>query len=589
MILAAIDFLNNNWLKIVFFLLLLAAFVTFLFYIYYKFIQKEKSFKDSLNEAKLLQIAITIDLEEKIVEKYYLYDQSHKDEIVSLDEFFVRFDKTNAEKLNNWLGHIARVTDFSKTRRIEVVMYDNNCRGVYLVELESYNAEQKKYYLIFKDMTESINVFRRVGKISVVTDNEDFYNKANERLCVVDDNANNFLVAIKYKEQSFATKELQSDILHLVEDSIYNKIDKMKFDNELLCLTSNGTFLLFSANVVNIKKYKHHIKKLLLLNSGVYNIIQNRFSYTINLVAGYTRIHKDERISIDKTLEAETAANVLMNKGRFVERMQLFDENLQNVHTVLNNKLLAVEKVVTQNLFSLNLVPIIKTKSKFVSGYYVSITLPHSLNMDLTEFMNLIKQRSFRFRFYTQVFEQMLKITDVSNKVFYFSFDFENLKSIMEAYQSNEEYSQLNFYFCVEFSNITMQNTDLITIEKKLASFKENANIKFGITYNTLTTIYLNDKIYSKTNVVLLSGQLIEQSLDQHTNESLIDVYTKVAASYNQEVIGLNVNSLAIYEILNHYKVSKVGGSFLTPYVENDRIVDKSILKVLSEIENRTY
>lgn len=172
MILAAIDFLNNNWLKIVFFLLLLAAFVTFLFYIYYKFIQKEKSFKDSLNEAKLLQIAITIDLEEKIVEKYYLYDQSHKDEIVSLDEFFVRFDKTNAEKLNNWLGHIARVTDFSKTRRIEVVMYDNNCRGVYLVELESYNAEQKKYYLIFKDMTESINVFRRVGKISVVTDKD---------------------------------------------------------------------------------------------------------------------------------------------------------------------------------------------------------------------------------------------------------------------------------------------------------------------------------------------------------------------------------------------------------------------------------
>ncbi len=589
MVLAANEFLNNNWSKILFALLLLATFAFLAFYIYFKFIKKEKSFKDSLNEAKLLQIAITIDLEEKIVEKYYLYDQTHKDEIISLDEFFVCFDKTNAEKLNYWLGHIARATDFRKTRRVELVMYDNNSRGVYLVELESYNAELKKYYLIFKDMTESINVFRRAGKIPVVTDNEDFYNKANERLCVVDDDANNFLVAIKYKEQSFAAKELQSDILRLVEDSIYKKLDKMKFDNELLCLTSNGTFLLFSTNVVNVKKYKSHIKKLLLSNSGVYNIIQNRFSYTVNLIAGYTRIHKYEKISIDKTLEAETAANVLMNKGHFGERLQLFDDNLQNVHTVLNNKLLAVEKVVTQNLFSLDLVPIIKTISKTVSGYYVSIHLPHSLNMDLSEFMNLIQQRSFRFRFYTQVFEQMLQVKDYKNKTFYFSFDFENLKSVMDAYQSNEQYSQLNFYFCIEFSNITMQNTDLITIEKKLASFKENANIKFGITYNTLTTIYLNDKIYAKANVVLLSGQLIEQSLDRYTNESLIDIYTKVASSYNQEVIGLNVKSLAIYEMLNHYKVSKVGGSFLTPYVEDNKINDKSILKTLSEIENRTY
>jgi len=183
----------------------------------------------------------------------------------------------------------------------------------------------------------------------------------------------------------------------------------------------------------------------------------------------------------------------------------------------------------------------------------------------------------------------MLKVTDYKNKTFYFSFDFENLKSVMDAYQANELYNQMNFYFCIEFSNITMQNTDLITIEKKLASFKENANIKFGITYNTLTTIYLNDKIYAKANVVLLSGQLIEQSLDRYTNESLIDIYTKVASSYNQEVIGLNVKSLAIYEMLNHYKVSKVGGSFLTPYVEDNKINDKSILKTLSEIENRTY
>ena len=200
-------FLSEYWMWIILILLILLSLSLLAFYIYKEFVEPERSFKDNLNEAKQVQIAVHIDMEEKKVEKYYLYDQTHKDECISLDEFYVRFDKNNAEKLRKWLNNITKVTDFNKTRRIELVMYDNNnTRGVYLVELDSYNDENKRFFLTFKDMTDSINVFRRAGKISVTHENEQFFEKANERISVTDDEACNYLVAIRYKDYEFANK-----------------------------------------------------------------------------------------------------------------------------------------------------------------------------------------------------------------------------------------------------------------------------------------------------------------------------------------------------------------------------------------------
>ena len=77
--------------------------------------------------------------------------------------------------------------------------------------------------------------------------------------------------------------------------------------------------------------------------------------------------------------------------------------------------------------------------------------------------------------------------------------------------------------------------------------------------------------------------------MDNYSNESLIEVYTKVAASYAQEVIGLNVTSLAVYELFKHYNVKQVGGIYLTPYIINDKIEDKFFLRSLQEIEKRSY
>ena len=585
-----VDFLNNHWFEIVFVVLLLAIIVFLVFFIYFKFVKKESSFKESFNDSKLLQIAITIDLEEKTVTKYYLYDQNHKDEIITLDEFYTRFDKTNSEKFKDWLDAISVMSVFNQTRRKEIVMYDSdNSQSIYLVELESYNPEAKRYYLIFKDITKSQDVNDRLHKTSIEYANETFFSKANERLLVVDENATSFLVAIKYREYPFAIKELPSGILESLETTIYKSIEKMKFENDLLCL-NNDTFLLFSANVVNIKKYKHHIKKILQENSGVYNLFGNRFSYTINLVAGYTTIEKDvSELQAEKIFEAENALEFLLSKNHSSERLQLFDKKLKELNTLKNNKLLAVDNVVTKDLFSVELEPIIATENKDVCGYNVNISIPHALNMELKEFIELVKMGTFTTTFYINVFAKIRDYIGIDNYKIYLSFDFESLNDVMAAYYSNSEFSKLNINFCLEFSNATMQKTDFTTIEKALTIYKKNRNMHFGITYSTLNSIYLNDKIYSKADTVLLKGQVIEQSLDKYNNELLLEVYTRLAKSYNHDIIALNVKSLAIYEMLKHFKIKKVCGSYLTPYVAGDKIVDKPILKVLSDIESKNY
>lgn len=584
-----VDFINKYWILIMLGIVIVTLLIT-LFFIIYNYSNKPKTFKDNLYQTKTRNISITIDLEEKIVEKFYLYDQNKKQEIIPLAEFYVRFDKKNVEKLKNWLADIAVNHDFNRTRRIELVMYNaNNSRHIYLVELDGYNAENKRYFLTFNDVSDSISVLRRVEKSVNLTKKEDFYNRVNERLLVCDENSNNFLVAFKIKEYEYTQRELQSSFVDLIFDNVCARILEVKSDNEIIQRGDKGVIYLFSSNIVNVKKFRKHLKNIINTCSGEYNIVTNKFSYTISLVAGYTKISENEKLTFDKTLEAEEAANAIVSKGRFSERLQFFDNNLKVEFNLKNNKLLAVEKVVTETLFSVNYIPIIDTETKTVSSYYVKIGLPHALNMSVNEFKELVKERYFRATLYSKIFSLILRHKDAYTKPFFFSFDFDDIEKVMEAYESNDNFKNIDIYFCLEFSNTTMQNNDLITIERIIAHYKKYNNVKFGINYNTLTALYLNAKIYSKADVVLLSGQLIEQSMEKYSNESLIEVYTKVASSYSQKVIGLEVTSLAYYELYKHYNVRNVGGIFLTPYIVNDKITDKFFLRSLQDIDNRTY
>ena len=115
------DYLSEYWFYIVLIVSILLFVGILLYYLYQKFFVNQQSFKENFTDAKQIQMAICIDLDEKKVEKYYLYDQTNKNEIVALDEFLVHFDNSNADKLKSWLTMISRVTDFNKTRRQEFV------------------------------------------------------------------------------------------------------------------------------------------------------------------------------------------------------------------------------------------------------------------------------------------------------------------------------------------------------------------------------------------------------------------------------------------------------------------------------------
>ena len=587
MIFAFYDLLSKYWVVTVLALLVLLLLILFFLMIYYKRINKEKSFKQNFEATKYSQFSIVIDLEEKIAERYYLYDQANPFERLPLDEFYVRFTIEHSSNLKNWMEDIKTKTDLSTVARQELVMYDkNNVRRIYLAELENYIPEYNKFYFIFKDITDTPQVLRRSQKRIPSISENDYFTKVNERLSVCDEGSSNFFVAIKYQEREKLEKELHPETIKLIYEKIYQNIILYKSDNELLFL-ANQSIYLFSCSVVNVKKYKKHLKNIISKCSGEYNIVN--FTFTITLVAGYTKIASNETMNFDKTLEAAVAANTLMDKGKFAEKIQLYDDELKEKATIKDNKLLVAEKVVTEGLFSLNYVPILGVSRKKVMGYAIQIGLPSALHMEVSEFIGLLKQISFRSAFYTRIFDIVLKHKDALEKPFYLSFDFDDLEKVVEAYKNNKDYSNVQYYFCVEFSTDTLRNNNLIEIERKLIKNKEKNKFKLGITYNTLNTIYLNDKIYSKARVVLLTGQLIEHALDNYKNASLLELYTKVANSYHQEVIGLNVSTLATYEILTHYNVKKIGGYLLTPHIVDGAISDKFLLKKLKDIDSKTY
>ena len=208
--------------------------------------------------------------------------------------------------------------------------------------------------------------------------------------------------------------------------------------------------------------------------------------------------------------------------------------------------------------------------------------------MDLNEFNDLVKQRLLRTVFYLKIFEMILKRNDFTSP-YYLSFDFDNLSRVIKAYQIKSEYSKINFFFSIEFSNAIMQQKDFVSIEKQILSYKKIDNVKFGLTYNNFTSLYLNDKIYFNTDFIIISGQLVEEALDKYKYESLIDMYIKLALSYKQDIIALNIKSIALYEFLVHNQVKKLGGPYLTPYVVDNRIIDKTLLENLNIIESKDY
>ena len=176
MIFAFYDLLSKYWIVLVLVVLVLILLTLFILMIYYRRINKVKSFKQNFEDTKYSQFSIVIDLEEKIAERYYLYDQDNPFERLPLDEFYVRFTIEHSTNLKKWMEDIKTKTDLSTVARQELVMYDkNNVRRIYLAELENYIPEYSKFYFIFKDITATPQVLRRSQKrIPSISENDYF-------------------------------------------------------------------------------------------------------------------------------------------------------------------------------------------------------------------------------------------------------------------------------------------------------------------------------------------------------------------------------------------------------------------------------
>ena len=81
------ELINEYWIYLVLAIITL-IFLGVLFYLIYNtYFNERKSFKENLSDSKSIEFTIVIDYEEKLVEKYYMYEQNGNNEIMLLDEF----------------------------------------------------------------------------------------------------------------------------------------------------------------------------------------------------------------------------------------------------------------------------------------------------------------------------------------------------------------------------------------------------------------------------------------------------------------------------------------------------------------------
>lgn len=551
--------------------------------------KKRTPFNKVFKYYKQIEMSIVINLNEKIVEKYYVYDQFHKSEILSLDEFYLRIcDYNICKRLDFWLENIK---DNNYTSRLELAMYDeNNNRRIYKAELERFDRENNTYYLFLKDTTESPEVIKRVNKIGNNTNIDAFYEKANIILANRNIDEKYYLVAIKYKEFNDIRKLVKSsEYLSLLDALIYTRLNNRKNPNDLLCQSNEGVILLFTHSLMNEKKTKRAIKKLINQEaSGTYIISKSR--YSINLVAGISAIKSGETLTGEKKIEAEEAANSLIKHYMSSEKIRFYDTTLVNKRNEELTLKARVQKIVEDMDFDFKYTKLFKVTDKKQDGFLVDFSLKAKDHLTKDEFINICREIGSRKLLYSKIFNEMLSHNLYSNNTYYISLNYQDIDKVMEAYSSNEEFKKLNIYFCISYNNISKRSyNDISEVEKQIHLYKKSLKVHFGINYNSLQTIYLNENLYNLMEIVLFSGNLVANSLDTYGNGSLIDMYVKVAKKYKHFMIASDVSSLAIYEFFYKQGVNEIGGKVFTTKIDSNEIVDKLLLLKLNAIENKTY
>ena len=110
--------------------------------------KKHPTFAEIMNEKKSIRLSFVIDMNQKTVETYYVYETNNKSKIVNYDEFTYSFDSENLKKLTDWLAFIHDNSEYGNYRRIELQMYDEAVnKRLYRCSLQNYIKENNKYFV----------------------------------------------------------------------------------------------------------------------------------------------------------------------------------------------------------------------------------------------------------------------------------------------------------------------------------------------------------------------------------------------------------------------------------------------------------
>jgi len=550
--------------------------------IYFLLKEKRKSFRENYRDYKETIMSIIIDEDEKRVERHYSYSSNKSHDYMSIDEFYLKFDSKNLAKLKNWLEISKKQTYY---HNIELVMYDDkNSRRVYMIEVDKIDHIKNRIYLTFSDVTESLALQKRIDRANNVDNLDAFYSLVLEKLHNTDNSS--YLIAIKYREFKDITHALKGEFIQLIDSTIYTEVRKEKFENDLLCIYGPGIILLSAFNVTNEKRLKSHIKKILVNASKTYIISKNQFSVT--LLAGIRKIEANEDNISARVNEAVAACDSLFEHFIKTERIRFYDTTLSKKDDEKDMRHKTTLNIVNKEKFTTIFKPFIDVNSNEIKGYIIDLKLPTLIEMDIPTFYKSCREIGLRKILFTKMYNNIIN-SNHFNDVIYFPVDYSNLARAIDALQSSIAFENLNIVFCISFNNLSNDiNNDVLIAERAITRYIKEYDLKFGLNFNSLQSISLNDTFYEFAKCILLSGSLIKYCLDNYKNNLLLDVYVSLAKKYNIPLYASNINSFALYEHIYGEGVNYTSGDIYDLYANENAITDKNFLARIEEAKSKT-
>ena len=573
----------SSWILVIISAILILAFIVLIIYAIKKnCFSKDPSFNSTMNAFKSIQLSLLINLEEDKVEKYYIYDANNKSQIITFDEFCYSFDNNNVNRLKEWLNNIDDNFEYGGSKRIELVMLDeNNKKRLYRFSLQNYLKESRKYFILANDITESSSVIQRYEKVYSSYDLEKFFDKINDYRRIHEIKYPDCIVSFSFKEYEEIIRDFKGDSLKLLDYAILAKIEKFKEDDDIICQYKEGTFLMYSPQIEDLKYFKKRLKKLLNNCSGVINTVKSRFNLTF--VCGVS-ILKEDSIITRKIIESSLAAKQALKKSFINDKVVFFNAELSKIQDEKVQKLQIVRKIIEEDLFSLTFTPIINKDWKVV-GYNLDIICDSFPNISRNEIFDGAQEMGIRKILFTKLFNTICDFITSKSMIFFLNFEYQHLGRLYETYISSPEYKKINCVFCLEFNNFDNKNITYRSIEKMMGQVRKNSNIKFAISSNKSQRNYLTETIYNRSDYLLLRGKLVNDSLETYYNKSNLEIQSRIANQYKLKLVGLDIKNIAQLEFLYNLDTLYFSGPLFTSKILKGQVNDNQLLKQLIDLK----